>query len=237
MGQTTLKTATALLIPLSLSIFLVSTIALPVAGGDGGTHFNLDDPQSYHIHPQSSNVYVAGSTIHMNIHGTTMTERDIVYRMKDAHGDVVYKWKHKPDVQKEKYSSPIGDYVIYSQDSFEMKIPTMWGRPEGEWKIDAYFVNQVQNPVTLTFNVQQGSFWDNYIFAPTYIYEGQSILGFEVSNFHVELPPLFHMTAPIFALFGAIIYISYLRREVYPEAKELVSRSSTSIQKAWGKKT
>jgi len=150
--------------------------------------------------------------------------------LKDSEGRVVYKWVHTPDAWQ---ASLTGGWWAY--DKFEIQLPNMWFYPEGEWTIEGQFKADITdfNPTVFVykFNVEQGNWIDN-LFAPIYLYKGFKIFGFEISNFHAELPSIGMMLIPILIIIAIILIIRYVRF-VYKEGKKFISLSSSKIKKEW----
>jgi len=176
---------------------------------------------TYSVNFTSSQVYTAGSTLRITVYGNTLSEHDIAYELKDSEGKMVYRWQHAPDIRK----------GTYNQDTFEITIPNMWGRPTGEWEIEIYFAHSIYDHLHIHFQVQKGNFWDN-LNAPIYIYKGFRIFNYEVSNIKMQLPSIFMLISPLILFLIIFFTIKYVKF-AYKEGKSIISLSSKRIKEAW----
>lgn len=193
----------------------------------------------------SDSYYTAGSSILIKMSGYAVSISPIsglstvkaVYELKDANGNIVYKWVHNCDNWD--VSFEYGFWVLRMYDEFEIELPNMMGffifedRPEGQWEIESYF------DVTLSidlgehkhfrFNVYKGNLIDN-LFAPIYLYKGYRVFGIEIAHFKAQLPPLGILLIPILIIIAIILFVRYVRF-AYKEGKKFISLSKSKIRK------
>ena len=181
----------------------------------------------------SNYIYTGGSWIIVEMEDSGVANvGDMVaeWVLKDSEDRIVYKWVHTPDIPPKKL-----EVGWWAYDQFEIQLPNMWFYPEGEWTIEGQFKADVSdfNPTIHTgkIHVEQGNWIDN-LFAPIYIYKSFKIFGFEISNFHAELPSIGMMLIPILIIIAIILIIRYVRF-VYKEGKKFISLSSSKIKKEW----
>jgi len=155
--------------------------------------------------------------------------------LKDAEGNIVYVWKHEPDSITYR-PIPLDIYVFY--DKFEIQLPVMWLKEEGEWQIVGEFEATVSdfNPTVHYYklNVRKGNVLDN-LFAPIYIFNKFKILGIETGYIQFKMFPIGYIVTVILIILLIILLIRYIKF-AYKESREIVKKSKTRIREKLGEK-
>lgn len=181
------------------------------------------DNNALELYDNSGHTWVAGSTIMITYvydgsNEITMPvgKQVMHYSLIDAEGKKVFEWKQKPEQWW--YDHKVGNivYGIHTRDHFDCKIPVMWGREGGEWRIEARLRDEagdilVDASINYNFDVEKGSFFDNFR-APIYIYGEQKIAGIKIGHVAWELPAPILITSPAWFLLTAFGFIFVAKR-------------------------
>lgn len=194
-----------------------------------------DEKEEYKTY-ESEYYFTAGSWVTVEMSDFSLYQIGTIrakWTLKDASGNTVYVWKHEPD---RIVYRPEGIYVYY--DKFEIQLPAMWGKEEGEWKIEGEFEATVSdfNPTVHYYklNVRKGNVLDN-LFAPIYIFNKFKIFGIETGYIQFKMFPIGYIVTVILIILLIILLIRYVKF-AYKESREIVKKSKTRIREKIGEK-
>jgi len=219
-------------------LFLISLLLVPnsINYVSAVSTNDVSEPQAKDIDVYVNGTYTSGSWVSLQIEQAGVKkigELKVEWTLRDADGDVVYKWVHEPDWWKE---DPIIGYWA-GRDKFEIQLPCMFLKEEGQWTIDARFKADITdfNPDVVHFyiNVKKGSLVDN-LFAPIYIHSNPEVSGIKLGYIQFTLFPIGYIVAFILGIIFIVLMVRYIRSAIH-EGSEIIKKSNERIKSSWHK--
>ena len=227
------------LITTLIPIFLLLIVVMPQNNVSA-----IDDKEEYKTYESGYWYYfncTAGSWVIVEIEDFSFFQLGDVrvkWTLKDASGNTVYVWKHEPDKKTFYYNPIIGRFIYTYYDKFDIQLPVMWWKEEGEWEIEGEFEATVSdfNPTVhyCKLNVSKGNVLDN-LFAPIYIFNKFKIFGIETGYIQFKMFPIGYIVTVILIILLIILLVRYMKFAV-KESKEIVKKSKTRIKEKLGGK-